>query len=141
MGSGSQKFLPRHKFTLIECKMICKTKKLLYSKNGLQFEKHYFAVFEVLTEVSQRIQADQEVTLLCGVGGSQHFKRTCCLHVLGLLTLEGEDDMILQNIRNHSPNDTTSHSRTLESMGKDSCILYKQNCAVLVCCEESFAFT
>lgn len=97
MGSGSQKFLPRHKFTIIDCK-ICKIKKLLHSKNGLQIEKHCFALFEVLTEVSQRIQAVQEVTLLCGVSGSQHFKRTYCLHVPGLLTLEGEDNMILQNV-------------------------------------------
>ena len=89
----------------------------------------------------QRIQVVWEVTLLCWVSGSWHFKRTCCLQVLWLLTLECEDDMILQNIRNHSPSDTTSHSRTLESMGKDLCIPYKQNCAVLVCCEESFAFT
>lgn len=91
--------------------------------------------------MSQRIQAFWEVTLLCGVSDSWHFKITCCLHVLGLLTLEGEDDMMLQNILNHSPNDTTSHSRTLESMDKDLCISYKQNCAVLVCCEERVAFT
>jgi hypothetical protein len=98
MGSGSPKFLLVHKFTLIEGKMVCKVQKILYSKNGLQIEKHYFVVFEVLTEVLLRIQAFWEVTLLCGVCGSWPFKRSCCLHVLGLLTLEGEDDMTLQNV-------------------------------------------
>lgn len=78
--------------------MVCKVKTVLYSNNGLQIEKHYFAVFEVLTEVSLRIQAVWEVTLLCGVSGLRHFRRTCGLHVLGLLTFEGEDDMTLQNI-------------------------------------------
>lgn len=45
-------------------------------------------VFEVLTEVLLRFQASWEVTLLCGVSGTRHFKWSCCLHVLGLLTLK-----------------------------------------------------
>jgi len=61
--------------------------------------------------------------------GSQHFEESWCPHfndqaasedLLDRLTLDGEGTMILQNIRNHSPNATVSHPRRLKILSNAS---------------------
>jgi len=40
------------------------------------------------SELLLRFQAFWKVTLLCGVGGTRHFKWSCCLHVLDCVPLK-----------------------------------------------------